>query len=291
VVERHSPKIIKTMKFNHFTSPIASLSFLKMAVAIMIVAAPVSEAAFVSYYVGVDGMATIASGTYAGLSNPNHNRLTLLYAHVYPDSPSSNHYHSKGVYRYTGPNLGEGQTSTEINPANYLPEGSAPPLLMTIQAGGLYDGKFVSAPEAGNPFSFSTIQDTGKLAGFAPNSGESILLNSSANRWDGSLTGADVHLELVSLSAGLNVGSSTVLNLFANPGDNRHLADSFSFTPVFWTDANAAPGTYTAQFKLTDESGLFGDSGTFEYRFDVVPEPSSALLGALGVLALLRRRR
>ncbi|GAA5130919.1 PEP-CTERM sorting domain-containing protein [Luteolibacter yonseiensis] len=279
------------MKIKHFTSSRNPISILNVATALMLAVAPEGDAAFVSYYVGVDGLATIASGTYAGLSNPNLNRLTLLYAHVYPDTPASNHYHSKGVYRYTGPNLGEGQTSTEINPANYLPEGTAPPLLMTVGTGGLYDGKFVSAPEPGNPFSLSTIQDTGKLSGFSPGSGESILFNSGANRWNGSLIGADVHLELVSLSAGLNVGNSTVLNLFSSPGDNHHLDDSFSFTPVFWTDADASPGTYTAQFKLTDESGIFGDSGTFEYRFDVVPEPSSASLGAFGVLALFRRRR
>ena len=250
-----------------------------------------ADAAFVSYYVGVDGLSTIASGTYAGLSNPNHNRLTFLYAHVYPDSPSSNHYHSKGVYRHTGPNLGEGQTATEVNPSNYLPEGSAPPLDLSPANGGLYGGKLVSAVQSGNDFSALTIEDTGKLSGFPPGSGESVLFNSSSNRWNGALTGADVHLELVGLSAGLNVGDSSTLNLFQNPGDNLHLEDSFSFTPVFWTDANAAPGVYTAQFKLTDESGTFGDSGTFEFRFNVVPEPSSALLGTLGALGLLRRRR
>lgn len=276
------------MKIKHFTSSKASIN---TAIALTFALVSTGNSAFVSYYVGVDGLVSIASGTYAGLSNPNHNRLTFLYAHVYPDTPTSNHYHSKGVYRYTGPNLGEGQTSTEINPANYLPEGTASPLLMTVGIGGLYDGKFVSAPESGNPFSFHTIQDTGKLSGFTSGSGEDILFNSSSNRWNGSLAGADVHLELVSLSDGLNVGSSSILNLFANPGDSYHLDDSFSFNPVFWSDANAALGTYTAQFKLTDESGIFGDSGTFEYRFGVIPEPSSALLGALGAIALLRRRR
>ncbi|RYD26397.1 MAG: PEP-CTERM sorting domain-containing protein, partial [Verrucomicrobiaceae bacterium] len=217
--------------------------------------------------------------------------LTFLYAHVYPDIPASNHYHSKGVYRYTGDNLGEGQTAKEVNPANYLPEGTAPPLDLTPATGGLYDGKLISAMQAGNDFSALTIEDTGKLSGFAPGSGESVLFNSSSNRWNGTLTGADVHLQLVSLSAGLNVGSSTTLNLFVNPGDEHHLDESFSFTPLFWTNADAAPGVYIAQFKLTDESGTFGDSGTFEFRFNVVPEPSSVLLGALGALGLLRRRR
>lgn len=268
---------------------IVSKSALSLAAAFVLT--PLADAAFVSYYVGVDGLSTIASGTYAGLSNPNHNRLTFLYAHVYPDTPASNHYHSKGVYRYTGDNLGEGLTATEINPANYLPEGTAPPLDLSPATGGLYGGKLVSGVESGDSFSSLTIEDTAKLSGFSPGSGEDVLFNSSASRWNGSLAGADVHLQLVSLSAGLNVGNTTTLNLFVNPGDELHLDESFSFTPIFWTNADAAPGLYTAQFKLTDESGTFGDSGTFEFRFNVVPEPSSALLGAFGALALLRRRR
>jgi hypothetical protein len=35
--------------------------------------------------------------------------------------------------------------------------------------------------------------------------------------------------------------------------------------------------------------GFVSDSGTL--RFDVVPEPSTALLGGLGLLAMFRRRR
>lgn len=262
-----------------------------LSLAAAFVLTPLADGAFVSYYVGVDRLSTIASGTYAGLSNPNHNRLTFLYAHVYPDAPASNHYHSKGIFRYTGDNLGEGLTATEISPANYLPEGTLPPLDLSFTSGGLYEGKLVSTVQGGNGFSNLTIEDTGTLSGFPPGSGEDVLFNSSTGRWNGSLTGADVHLQLVSLSAGLNVGNSTTLNLFVNPGDELHLDESFSFTPLFWTNADAAPGVYTAQFKLTDESGTFGDSGTFDFRFNVVPEPSSALLGAFGALALLRRRR
>lgn len=277
------------MKINHFVTPRNPL-FLAAA-ALMITLAQPADAAFVSYYVGVDGLATIASGTYAGLSNPNHNRLTFLYAHVYPDAPANNHYHSKGIQVYSGPNLGEGATATGTSSSNYVPEGTLPPLNLSFSSGGLYDGKLISAMQSGNAFSALTLEDTGMLGGSAPDSGENILFNSSGGRWNGPLTGADVHLELVSLSSGLNVGNATTLNLFLNPGDNLHLDESFSFTPLFWTDANAVPGVYTAQFKLTDESGTFGDSGAFEYRFNVVPEPSSALLGAVGVLALVRRRR
>ncbi len=271
------------------------MSRIVLALTMSVAAISNAEAAFVSYYVGVDTLPTLASGAYSGLSNPNFNRLTFLYAHPNEVTPSSSHYHSKGIQIYTGPNLGEGLTATTTSANNFLPEGSNPPIPLMFASGGIYDGKLASQSIAGNPFSFLTIEDTGKLAGFGAGTPEHFMFNSSSGRWNGILAGADVHLELVNLSAGLNIGGfyegGEFLNLFAAPGDDLHLEDSFSFTPTFWTDADAAPGDYTAQFKLTDESDTFGESGTFEFRFTVVPEPSSALLGAVGALALLRRRR
>jgi hypothetical protein len=273
--------------------------------ALVLAAAPAALAKdpdIAGYLVGVDGLATIASGTYAGLANPNYQRLTFLFAHTYVDTPASNHYHSKGIYRYTGPNLGSG-TAVEVSTSNFLPEGNIAPVTLTLASGGAYDGKLVSAPiaepDARHPFSFFTIEDTGKLTGFVPGAPETILLNSSSGRWNGPLTGADVHLQLVSLTPGLNVGVGSLLNAFVNPGDDWHLEDSFSFTPTFWTELNATPGNYVAQFKLTDEAEIFGDSGTFEFRFEVpaaaIPEPSAfaalAGLGALGLAATRRRAR
>jgi hypothetical protein len=253
------------------------------------------------YFVGVDGLASIATGTFAGLANPNYQRLTFLYAHTYEDTPASNHYHSKAIYRYD-PASTFASPVVQQSPSNYVPEGAIAPLTLSLAAGGAYDGKLVSAPlpeaDPRHGFSFTTIEDTGALAGFGPTAPETILFNSSGGRWNGALTGADVHIVLVGLTAGLNVGVGLDLNAFENPGDDFHLADSFSFTPTFWTDFNATPGLYTAQFMLTDEEGIFGDSGTFEFRFEVaaapIPEPSTyAALAGLGMLgfAVLRRRR
>lgn len=253
-----------------------------------------------SYIVGVDNLATIASGTFAGLANPNYNRLTFLFAHTYPVTPASNHYHSKGVYRYN-PNSTPSAPVIEVNPANYVPEGANPPLTLS-PGSGLYAGKLVSNPldssSASYAFSFMPIADVDSLRGFGAGSPEEILLNSSSGRWSATLAGADVHLQLVSLSTGLRIGDASIYDLVTGAGDEIHLGDSFSFTPVFWTDASAAPGVYTAQFKLTDESGGFLDSGIFEYRFEVsasaIPEPSSAALlaglASLGLRATRRRR-
>ncbi len=54
----------------------------------------------------------------------------------------------------------------------------------------------------------------------------------------------------------------------------------------------SAPGSYQLEFAISGEhveDGIQSASGVF--NFDVVPEPSAALLGALGAVGLLRRRR
>ena len=104
----------------------------------------VSRAEFLSYYIGIDDLPTIATGTYAGLANPNFNHLTFLYAHTYPDTPASNHYHSKSIFTYTGPNLGAG-TAVINSASNYVPEGALPPIKLSLGT-GLYGGKLISNP-------------------------------------------------------------------------------------------------------------------------------------------------
>ncbi|TVR46549.1 MAG: PEP-CTERM sorting domain-containing protein [Puniceicoccaceae bacterium] len=281
------------------TSSIKRLGRLATALASLLIAGHGLHGQMASYYIGVDGLETIAAGAYAGLPNPNFGRLTFLYAHTYADNPANNHYHSKGRFAFTGPNLGA-QTEVEVAASNFLPEGNRPPLLLSPGT-GIYAGKLASNPytdpaDTNYSFSFLEIRDTGTLAGAAGESPESILFNSSGGRWTGSLADADVHLELVFLSPGLNIGSNLGINAGLKvPGDDLHLGDNFHFTPVFWTEADAPAGTYIAQFKLVDESGLWMDSGEFEFRFEVIPEPSTValLLGGLvlGLTLVLRRSR
>lgn len=254
-----------------------------------------------NYFVGLDDLPTLASGTYSGLANPNFNHLTFLWGHPSETNPSSSHYHSKGIFIYTGPNMGAG-TAVTNSPSNYVPEGTLEPLELTLGT-GIYAGKLISNPYT-NPsdpafhFSDLTIGSTQSLADAPAGSSDLFLFNSSNGRWNSAFEDADLHFELVSLTPGLNLGGLTALNIgLNNAGDDFHLGEGaenndFSFTPVLWTEANAAPGIYEAAFKLVDETGTFGDSGVVRMRTEVVPEPSTALLliGGVGMMAARRRR-
>jgi hypothetical protein len=76
-------------------------------------------------------------------------------------------------------------------------------------------------------------------------------------------------------------------------------SSTFSFTPLFSVDNTAAPGVYSAQFRLLDlrtNGTPYGASGTFHFDFAVgeeIPEPASLALfgGGAGMIALLGWRR
>jgi hypothetical protein len=269
--------------------------FLALAVA-SAVCVPRAHAVLYTYYVGTDNLATFTTGTYAGQANPNYNRLTFFWGHNVTPA-SSNHYHRFGAYALTG-----SAASPVIAFANArIPEGTNPAL--PLQTGsGVFAGKLVSSPIIDpviGELSHLTIAPIGDLATYnangIPNEPEDYLFNSSAGRYSSSIAGTDPHFQLVSMSPGLNAGDALGNPIFVNPGDEHHLGDGDTFapwTPWFWTDATASPGTYTAKFKIADEAGLFGDSGEFRWEFQVVPEPgSSSLLAGLLALGMIRRRR
>lgn len=259
---------------------------------------------FAEYYIGRDLRTTIPTGVYAGLPNPNFNRITFLYAHTYPTTPEINHYHSKSTYTYVGPNLGENTAVQPFNgsatgiPGNFLPEGpfGSSPRLKLLPGTGVFAGQWVSGQDPDENFGRLTIKSVDSLAGAPSGSPTQILFDSSGGRWNGLIAGSLLTLELVAISPGLRVANTAGATLMTQPGDQVFLGGgdaSLSFTPVF-TTASGVQADHFATFKIIDTGtgnagAAFGESGQFTFNL-VVPEPAAlGLLAPLGIL-LMRRR-
>jgi hypothetical protein len=246
----------------------------------------------VSYYVGVDSRSTpfnasTANGGGAYPDAPNFNRLTLLFHH-------GNHFHGIGTYAYTGP----AASPSLIFSNSQLPEAyqAMPPISLLAGGSGAWATTYRSGLPSSNPqdleygnFEFRNVHSL--------NGVDNTTYNSSGGRWNGLFDAADVHLELVSKTPGLNISfSGGLTDDLMNPGDDFHLGDGdelFSVTPIFWADGSIAQGSLlSATFRLTDETGTFGSSGHFTINFQAVPEPGSGLLlASLSLSVMIRRRR
>lgn len=102
------------------------------------------------------------------------------------------------------------------------------------------------------------------------------------------LSGAELALELISITSGLRIGTPDVTEVLIAPGSVFPIGDGagFSFTPVFWTDRNAPLGAYSVTMRLHDlsTSSAILPSGEFSVDFAAVPEPGSAILVGSGLL-------
>lgn len=238
------------------------------------------------YYIGVDGRATIPSGTYSGLADPNADKLTLLFNHGI-------HYHGMGTYVYSG--LAASPTVIDTNGNNRLPEISSleTPLALNWGSGSLYSGKLTSQ---NNPSEYGnlTFARVDTLDGHEVGSEEQILFNSSANRWSTLLGTTSIGLQLISATPGLFIGDQQNINLFAN--SNTISLDSYlidEFAPIFWTASNTPTGTYSAELRLVGLNDASINSGRFYFDFVPVPVPvpTAIWLFASGLLGLVGLRR
>ncbi|SEN04638.1 all3515 family Zur-repressed PEP-CTERM protein [Nitrosomonas marina] len=243
------------------------------------------------YFIGVDGLSTIGSGVYAGLSNPNAGRLTFLFGHPNDGQPSLSHYHSIGAYSYSGPPDNPSINPTNVN--NRLPEtysGQAP---LPLSSGtGVHSGRLISQALPDLEYSNLQMQSTQSLDGFAAGTTEDYLFHSSGNRWSGALDGAMVGLQLVSITNGLYIANELGDTILASLNDVYNLGsgNNLLFTPTFFTASNAADGIYSASFRLVDLNGSLHESGIFNFDFQVsrqVSEPVTLLLLFAGLVGIL----
>ncbi len=241
----------------------------------------------IGFYVGLDGLATFPSGTYAGLANPNAGRLSLLFDH-------GDHFHGIGVYSLTGAPPGQ---AVDTNGNNRIPEiSTTEPPLELVAGTGAWSGKWISSLAGPSEYRFLGLASLQSLAGFPPGSEEAILFGSSSGRWNGPLDGISVGLQLVSATPGLHVGIDGDLDIF-DSGDIYALSpgNDLTFMPVYWVAGDAAAGTYTAELRLVALSGDNTlESGRFYFDFaKPVPEPETYLLMFAGLAAMgwLARRR
>lgn len=252
-----------------------------------------AQASLVEYYVGVDGLQTIATGTYAGLPNPNFGRLTFLFAHPDDTTPANSHYHGIGAWSYSGPAASPTVNGTNTN--NRIPEtftNQAPLPLFPGQ--GTQAGKWISQAVPGLEYSDLQWESTQSLNGAAPGTPEHYLFTSSSNRWAGALSNTNVALELVDVTPGLHVADQTGTPILSTIGQTYELGDGnlLSFRPNFFTTENTQ-ARYSATFRLIDLNGTLQNSGTFHFDFAPVPIPAAAWLfgsGLIGLASLARRK-
>ncbi len=245
---------------------------------------------FHHFMVTIDGRETLSYGDYEGLANPNLNRLTMLYPHFAHDGEdvTSSHFHSIGSYSYTG--SVDSPTVIDTSTNNQIPEywTELPPINL-VPGTGVFADSLVNEITASSEENYNNLKITPIqiLENNLDDPAVDAVYNSSDGAWTSSLEDAEIALELISITDGLNIATQDGTNLFEGVGDTYVIGqgDDFSFTPVFYTDTDTNSGNYSAEFRLVDlQSNPLPESGRFQINFQVptqaqvsTPEPSAII--------------
>jgi hypothetical protein len=204
-------------------------------------------------------------------------------------------------YNFTGASAVASTVATDVTAGNFTPVGVVP--------------TNVGLSGAGNIFLRSTItQGTEALALSDLDSGlkdyqtvtisaapgkfldlTSVTFGFNANNNNDALGGAFTSTAVLSSSVN---GFGTAITGTNTSRTAAGLNESTPFTPTatFDLSAPAYNNLTTITFRLStfdshNDNGRLSRFDDFTLNGDVIPEPSSALLGSLGLLAILRRRR
>ena len=252
----------------------------------------------IGFYVGVDSRVTIPTGTFAGMTNPNAGRLTLLFDH-------GDHFHGIGAFTITGTAAAPVVTPTSTNnriPEPYTVVSPATAAIPLAAAGtGLYAGHWVSSVlAAGQPtFDYSHLGIASIQTLNDVSAATDLLFHSSGNRYSANYQGVTVGLRLISATAGLMVGFGNNLNVFGSSATYAlGSSGSFQAMPTFYVADSALAGMYSAQFRLVNlgPNANVTNSGNFFFDFSVaqpIPEPQTwaMLLAGMAVLGSLAHKR
>lgn len=273
------------------------------------------------YHVTYDNSPNVNFGPYAGLPNPNYNRLTFMLSHTFVEAPWNNHFHRIGAYSYVG---SPATPTVGLSANNRVPEPyQADDGLALLPGSGVFAGKLVSGigpaarpgdhieqeygdlairpmdalfPFDGLSHPDPTIEDPNPTVTGAKHPGN-YLLNASGGVYKNSMASVRVGMELTDLTPGLAITDASGAPIWSAIGDVVTLGESATWVlnPVFVVEDSTALGSsFRATFKLVDLSTtpLYGESAPFSMDFVAAPEPTAAALAALASMlgGGLRRR-
>lgn len=115
------------------------------------------------------------------------------------------------------------------------------------------------------------------------------VTNASPSETNGGYTVYYAPITTLTLTAGTYFVASTTSGDGFRVGGTKTTAPGITYIKGEASAGSSTLGATYSSYSTDNTSGYFG--GTFKFTTDPVPEPSAALLGGLGFLCLLRRRR